>query len=306
MPNYELKSVVVQPIWPQARFAAADHTLIVRRDRFIKALSLLVCALAIASLVVEFAAIYSGHPELGGFRTRFDLDAEANLPTLFSTLLILSAAALAGLTGRLAGVWQRRDRRYWTAIAWILVVMAIDEQTPFHNLATLPVRSALGTLPSALRFAWVIPALGLTFVVVAIFLRFFWRLPARTRFGIALASAIYVGGAVGMEMIAGVYHGGALVRRDAVYIMIFTIEEMMEMAGMIVCIHYLLRHIEDHYPEGRWRVRAGTLSAPKASDRTVRPSSRRSGARGVSKSSNSSPQSDLAIFGVLPSSDAHR
>jgi hypothetical protein len=133
--------------------------------------------------------------------------------------------------------------------------MAVDEQVPFHNLATLPVRSALSGLPSALRFAWVIPALALVLVVAVFFLRFFLRLPARTRTGIALASAIYVGGAVGMEMVAAIYLGWGRVQRDAVYVLIFTIEETMEMAGMIVFIHCLLRHIEGRYREGRWVVR---------------------------------------------------
>ena len=237
----------------------ADHIVTVRRDRFIKWLSAIACGLAFASLVVDLTAHYTGRQDLGGLRPRFDLDAEGNFPTLFSTVLILCAAGLAGLTGHLASVWREKDRLYWTAIAWILVVMAIDEQTPFHNLATIPVRQALGGVPSALRFAWVIPALAVSLLVAVVFLRFFLRLPSRTRFGIALASAIYVGGAVGMEMLAGLYLGWGLVKRDAFYILIFTIEETMEMAGMIVFIHYVLRHIEDRYREGRWVVRQSPL-----------------------------------------------
>ena len=238
------------------RAAIQIHTIAIRRDLILKGLLAIVVLLGVASLFIDLSAYRSGYPDLWGWRSRFDVDGEANIPTLYSTVLILGAAVLSALVGLLTRAQGGRDRLYWYAIAWILVVMATDEAVPFHNWATEPVRHLFGTLPSGLRFAWVIPALGLTALVSMVFLKFFLRLPPRTRFGIALSAAVYVGGAIGMEMLAGVYMSGQPVRRDVIYIIIFTLEETMEMAGMILYINALLEHIEGHWPEARWIVRS--------------------------------------------------
>jgi hypothetical protein len=57
-----------------------------------------------------------------------------------------------------------------------------------------------------------------------------------------LAGAIYVGGALGMEMAAGVYderHG----YNTATTAVLSTIEETMEMVGLVVFIHALMQYL---------------------------------------------------------------
>src|SRR5262245_9463927 len=189
---------------PHMRSATQLNTITVRRDLIVKSLFGVVGLLAAASLAVDLSAYLGGNADVWGWRSRFDVDAEGNIPTLYSTVLILSAGVLSALVSVLSGARGDRDRRYWVAIAWILVAMAIDEAAPFHNWATEPMRQMFGALPSALRFAWVIPALGLTAIVAVVFLKFFLRLPAATRLGVALSAAVYVAGAIGMEMLAAV------------------------------------------------------------------------------------------------------
>jgi hypothetical protein len=47
------------------------------------------------------------------------------------------------------------------------------------------------------------------------------------------------------------------VQRDPIYTLIFTGEETMEMAGMIVFINALLRHIETEYRDSDRRLQLG-------------------------------------------------
>ena len=68
------------------------------------------------------------------------------------------------------------------------------------------------------------------------------------RFYIFIAAALFVGGAIGMELIGAKYaeaHGVF----NLPYSMLTTVEESMELAGLIVFIYALLRHIADNYKQ---------------------------------------------------------
>jgi hypothetical protein len=68
-----------------------------------------------------------------------------------------------------------------------------------------------------------------------------------------IAAALYIGGAVGLELVGGRYaemHG----LKNLTYSMIATAEETLEMAGVIVFIYALLRYIADNYIEVRFQI----------------------------------------------------
>jgi hypothetical protein len=100
-------------------------------------------------------------------------------------------------------------------------------------------------------FAWVVPGIMLVIVLALFFLRFLFSLPLKTRLRFLFAATIYLGGAIGMEMVGGRYfevHGATLM-----YSMLSTIEEGMEMAGAIFFIRALLLYIADYYEEVHFR-----------------------------------------------------
>lgn len=193
---------------------------------------------------------------LGGLRVRFDVDAEGNIPTLFSTCLILAGAWLARVCAQQTAIRGESDSRYWGAMSWVLLFIAADESAMIHELATRPTRALIGTIGPPFRFAWVVPALALTAAVVVAFLGFYRRLPSRTRLRLAIAAIVYVGGAIGMEMVGALYIGSRKIDRDTLYIFIFTIEETLEMCGMILLINALLEYIETRFSECVWRFQA--------------------------------------------------
>ena len=67
-----------------------------------------------------------------------------------------------------------------------------------------------------------------------------------------VAATLFIGGAIGIELVGGRYvelHG----RENVTYSMIATLEESLEMAGVIVFIYALLKYIADNYKEVQFR-----------------------------------------------------
>lgn len=204
-------------------------------------------ATVLAALVVGFIVL---HLSLQAFRlgggsgvlaftiaAKFDLDAERTVPTYFSALLLLGAAVL--LWSITADQERRRDRRAWGGLALIFVLLSVEEITDFHNALSAPLKGQLGN--GALHSAWVVPAMGLVLAFVLVYLRFFLRLPRRFQLLFAAAGVLYVGGAIGGEMLGGwhlVGHG----TQNLGYVLISTLEEAMEMLGVVVFIYALLLH----------------------------------------------------------------
>jgi hypothetical protein len=77
----------------------------------------------------------------------------------------------------------------------------------------------------------------------------------RTRILFLLAGVVYVGGALGMEMVAGVYdqsHG----YENAVTATMANVEETMEMAGLVIFIYALTAYLSSAFGDVRLRFGA--------------------------------------------------
>jgi hypothetical protein len=168
----------------------------------------------------------------------FDLDQERNAPTLFSASLFLVVAALALLAGR-----AQRDApvqgRAWTLLAAVACFLAVDEVAGIHEMFAAPLRESLGT-SGFLRHAWVIPYGAVAAIAAALVLPLLRHLTPASRRRFVLAGAVYVTGAIGLEMVGGKYQEVAGVTRNLVYETIATAEESMEIAGLILLVHALV------------------------------------------------------------------
>ena len=78
-----------------------------------------------------------------------------------------------------------------------------------------------------------------------LFSGFLRKLPAETRRNLLVAGAVYVAGALGMEMAGGYYFSVDEVP-DFTYAMMAIVEESLEMFGVILFLRGLLRHLEKH------------------------------------------------------------
>lgn len=197
----------------------------------------------VALLVVKFR---TGHNFLHGILPLFDLDGEGNLPTLFSTLLLMACAALLGC---IAAHERRRHGPFafrWTVLAAGFAFMAVDEFAKVHELFDEPMQALMGESASGwLLYTWVVPYAIAVVALGIYFLKFVWHLPKSTRIRFCVAGAVYVGAALGIEFLEGAeasVHGEGSVG----YAVLTTAQEMLEMTGLILFIDALLRYIRDH------------------------------------------------------------
>lgn len=129
-----------------------------------------------------------------------DLDTEANLPTWFTTVLLFCSSLCAALIAALrrhasAPLWP-----YWWAVSGIFLYLSVDEATQLHE-SWGNIHPAIAQLDGVFHYSWVVPALALVALSALIFAKFFFSLPQRTQRLLLLASAVYLLGAIGMEML---------------------------------------------------------------------------------------------------------
>lgn len=179
------------------------------------------------------------------------LDGEYNVPALFSFLLLITASALLAFIALLERQRRTADAGKWAILSAGFLLMALDEAVSVHERLIEPLRVLLGgTHLGIFFFAWVIPAIGLVIVLGVFFLPFLLRLPRRAASAFVLAAGIYLGGALGIELFEGWWreqHG----HRNAVYHVLVSLEEGMEMLGVIVFIRALLDYLGAHHFEVR-------------------------------------------------------
>lgn len=219
--------------------------LVVNTDRWIRALWITLVILVLFSSIGQGARFLFDRDHLLGFVPLFRLNAERNVPTLFEALLMLGASMLLGVIAAWAKDRHDRDTAAWGLLSLGFLAMAVDELWSIHETLNRPMREWLGGENlGLLHFAWVLPALCLMAMLGVVFAGFLSRLPSPFARRFMLAGAVFVGGAVGVEMIGGVVYEAF--GPNLIYEVATTCEEAMEMAGIILFIDALLDYIGTH------------------------------------------------------------
>ncbi|RPJ25636.1 MAG: glycosyltransferase [Chloroflexi bacterium] len=212
--------------------------------------------LVLLSIAGQFAKFVLGHAFLTGLAPLFYVDVEHNIPTYFSVWLILCAAFLLTVIASLNRGQRKPHVSQWAILSFGFLLMAIDEAFQFHERLNIPVGTLLGDASLGIfYFPWVIPGIALVSVLGLYFLRFLLHLPAATGLSFLMAATFYIGGAIGVELI-GSRHAELHGYENWMYSMIATLEESLEMAGLIVFIWALLNYCADNYKEVRFRFGA--------------------------------------------------
>jgi hypothetical protein len=213
-----------------------------------------VAVVTAANLATQIAKHVYGHDVMLGFVRAFYLDAEANVPTWLSSAMLLLSALVIGLIA--AGAWDKRGPYvwHWTVLALIFVMLSLDETAAIHETIVRPVVDATGVRGALTNTAWLLPA-GVVLVLLAAASRGFVRqLPPTTRRRALAALAVFLGGAMGMELLGGYYsdrHG----YENLPYALIATAEELLEMLGQVLFVHTWLTHLAEE--DGGLRLELG-------------------------------------------------
>ena len=211
-------------------------------------LSTITILLLVAHLVtIAMPYIFEGF-EHGLVRLLFSLfflDGEGNVPAIFSTWLFLLNAVIFLIVWK-AACLSGDSHKIWLFLSSVFVFLAFDESISIHERLINPLRQALGAT-GIFYYAWIIPY-GIGVGLVSIFaIPVFWRMQKRIRFWFGLSAATYLVATIGLEMISGKYLVMMNEQKDIVWILMVTLEESLEMVGLIILVYAQLLLLRDKY-----------------------------------------------------------
>ena len=171
-----------------------------------------------------------------------DLNAESNLPTFYSTLLLLFASVIL-----LVIATKEKQKFHWYFLGLLFLFLSLDENIGIHEHFDTLTRSVLDTAPRGIfYFSWIIPY-GIALAILLAFLyKFIWNLPNKTKFLFLMSGIIFVSGAIGLEMISGIYAENSGFQTRAFRLLTF-FEEILEITGVSLFIFALLDYIENNF-----------------------------------------------------------
>jgi len=219
--------------------------LIWKRTQFIGILIVTTLILITLSVLTKISTFVLGHGNLLGLIPKFDMDKEANIPTLFNSLLL----AISGVLFFIQHNSKKLDdplheRKRILILGVVFSYMALDEITSLHELLINPLREVFD-FSGAFHFSWVVVGLLVVALFLVYFIPFFLKKPRAVQIGLSLAGFLYVGGALGIEMLGGAY-ASAYGELNLTYGLITTIEESFELFGIIVLINILINELIQH------------------------------------------------------------
>jgi len=159
----------------------------------------------------------------------FDLDQEAGFGTWFSAGMLLVAGILLLHQAKVLHRQGSAEERWWYYLGIGFCLLSMDEVAGIHE--------ALNTALDGTDIAWTTFGLMALVLVAVAYVPFLWQ--HRRRLGplFLLAGAVYGAGAVGVE------HSTDADVESLHYNMWTTLEEGMEMSGVIIFIYAVLDHL---------------------------------------------------------------
>ena len=219
-------------------------TLNLPPEKVCKILLVIIMILIFTNLLSHAGAfIFNQYSEANYSARLFRLDSESNLPTFYSSLSLGICSILLAIIASHKKVTNSRYTKHWKFLSLLFFVLAIDEIAMMHEILTV-LQEPLN-IDGSFYFTWVAPAFIFLLVFSVTFISFLKSLPQKIRTLFILSGMIYVGGAVGVEMIGG-YHSEMYGDNNFVHGMITTIEESLEMMGILVFIYSLLFYLQTY------------------------------------------------------------
>ncbi|MCC6559162.1 MAG: hypothetical protein IT372_40065 [Polyangiaceae bacterium] len=203
-----------------------------------------------AGLLVELLRVPLDLRTRRGALPLLSLSYEGNVPTWYSSALLLVCALLLAVIAAGALRSEAPYRRHWGLLSAIFLYISMDETASIHEGASGWIR-----LSGVLYYSWVIPAGSIVAALGVSYLGFLWHLPRRTRIQFIAAGAIYVTGALVMELPLGYWteqHG----TDNLGYAVIDWAEEALEILGVTLFLLSLADHL------GAQGFRLGFAAAP--------------------------------------------
>lgn len=170
----------------------------------------------------------------------FSVDHEQTLPTWFSVGML----AFIGFVAAEIAMAERQAasplRWHWALISVVFFYISYDELASLHErVGNFLAARGLG---GPFHYAWVVVAAPLALLFAVLMIRLLRSVPRRTAAMMALAGALYVGGALGGEIVTGVGVDAGYGPDTLVGQLLVVGEELLEMLGTALFLVTILRH----------------------------------------------------------------
>ncbi|MEG4066274.1 hypothetical protein QUA42_02785 [Microcoleus sp. Pol11C2] len=181
----------------------------------------------------------------------FNLDGEVNVPAIYSSVALLFSSLLLGAIAHVKNLDSDRYKNHWKILSFIFLGLSLDElgQLHEHLIGLRGVLNATGFL----YFTWIVPFAVLVAIFLLSYSKFVFHLPVPTKKLFVAACALYIGGAMGMEMPGG-YIASTMGQENVAYVIVTTLEEFLEMLGIVVFIHALTSYIKTYVGGVSWNI----------------------------------------------------
>lgn len=180
-----------------------------------------------------------------GIFSFFDMGQESNLPTYISALNLLLAGVLCGIIFSHESKLKNRLSFHWAGLSAGLVLMSIDEAAKIHEgIVGVFLGSVMGQATGIFYYVWYIAYIPVVVIIGFLYFPFLRRLPLRYSVRFSLAALVFLGGAIGIEMIESAlsYAGTYTYTFFAISILF---EETFEMLSIVIFIHTLLMYLSE-------------------------------------------------------------
>lgn len=158
----------------------------------------------------------------------FDVNEEHNLPTWFSGFNLLVAVFFLWVVNTAKPASGDPFMRRWTVLWAGFFFLAIDEIAGIHE-----------SINSVVEPTWAYGGAVIAVVLAIYFIPFLKSLPRPTLIRFVVAGAIFVGGAVGMEIV-----GEPMESDSLIYNLTTMVEEGMEIFGVILFTRALIQYLK--------------------------------------------------------------
>jgi len=205
-----------------------------------KKLLIFISILLIANIISIIHSFNSDNSNIKRILRMFIFDAEISLPTIYSTVALITCSILLFL---IALSYKNERKKYlpWLGLGVVFLFLSIDEIASIHERA-IPVFRNEFDLSGVFYFSWIIPyGIGLI-IFLMLYVPFLIKLPRQTMKWFILSGAIFVSGAIGVEFLEGI-HVETNGFGSPYYTVLYTVEESLEMIGIAFFIYTLMTYM---------------------------------------------------------------
>jgi len=179
-----------------------------------------------------------------------DVNSEANLPTWFTVAVMVAAGSAALAVAAVCSGTSQRATWFFVGLGTVLLGLSLDELASVHE--RLQELGETLTGGSALHFAWAVPGAVVASVLVAGLLVGARPVGGRIRRRLAVALAVFLTGALVVEVA-----GGQVLRvyghREA-YVLVTAVEEFLEIVGVVLGLRAVLGAVSVRPGPGGWML----------------------------------------------------